>query len=697
MKKFIIALFVQCAIVFCIFNALAAESAVYTNNFDTADAGSGIFFKNDNCYETDFVSAVAGKAKEDKSLAFSRKTDSSSNGIYTLVYSPVNLKYIKYEFNFMPNSDSVTEAGFKTGSDKWISPVLYCTDQGTGGHYVLERNRWNKIVFVITLGSTTVDKTSKEVLCSADLFVNGERIFKGAEYTLFKDSLTSSTVPLRFFINGTPKGEGDTALANLTAYIDDVDVRRYDAYPSINAVPYIVTDENAEIKGGECVLYSDGVTANSLTLSAGAFVTVYSDESFKTVLSNDSALCGGNVIVAEDAYKQIKYYTVRLAEVNSPEIEILHERAYASANLKDAVMVLAGYLSDGALGSAQMTNVQGKAYLELNGEFSSAKVFLLKSLESLEPIAAKEKKLKPMVACWGDSLTEGDGSSDFRKGGTRSYPGVLKTLTGYDVRNMGTAGESAITIAARQGGLNILTEKEFTIPKDCETAAEIEFKAYNDDQSYAGTVVPKSQKDWNPCVINGVEGTLTTKVVKNEKNQSILEWAKFKRSEPGDEVTVPKGTKIFLPNNSYVLQNADINIIFTGTNGVWNASGTSGEAYADDLVILIKKMLAKTKNPDKYIIIGLTTRTKEDWKNTDAKLKEAFGEHLILPRERLATEEVLTDNGITPTGQDKKDIAVGRVPTSLRKASNDVHFNDTGYYEIAKLVYEKMQYLGYCG
>ena len=151
-----------------------------------------------------------------------------------------------------------------------------------------------------------------------------------------------------------------------------------------------------------------------------------------------------------------------------------------------------------------------------------------------------------------------------------------------------------------------------------------------------------------------------------------------------------------MPYNSYVLQNADINIIFTGTNGVWNASGTSGEAYADDLVILIKKMLTKTKNPDKYIIIGLTTRTKEDWKNTDEKLKEAFGEHLILPRERLATEEVLTDNGITPTEQDKKDIAVGRVPTSLRKASNDVHFNDTGYYEIAKLVYEKMQYLGYC-
>ena len=80
----------------------------------------------------------------------------------------------------------------------------------------------------------------------------------------------------------------------------------------------------------------------------------------------------------------------------------------------------------------------------------------------------------------------------------------------------------------------------------------------------------------------------------------------------------------------------------------------------------------------------MTTRARDDWKITDAKMREAFGEHIVFPRDRIATTEVLTDNGITPTEQDIADIAVGRVPTSLRLAVNDVHYTDVGYAEIAK-------------
>ncbi|UKI35411.1 MAG: hypothetical protein L6V93_14845 [Clostridiales bacterium] len=85
---------------------------------------------------------------------------------------------------------------------------------------------------------------------------------------------------------------------------------------------------------------------------------------------------------------------------------------------------------------------------------------------------------------------------------------MLKTLTGYDVRNMGSAGETAMSIAARQGAVNALLEKDVTIPSDC-TEVEIEFKGYNDDGTYAGTLTPRNKKDWNPCVINGVEGELS--------------------------------------------------------------------------------------------------------------------------------------------------------------------------------------------
>lgn len=388
-----------------------------------------------------------------------------------------------------------------------------------------------------------------------------------------------------------------------------------------------------------------------------------------------------------------EYPEIQIAE-NEPELDITFEKATASANLKNAVMVLAGYFSDGSLGDVETKRGDGKANLELIGKYAFAKVFLFDSLDNLKPIAMCSKTKMPTVACWGDSLTEGDGSSDFRKGGTKSYPGVLKALTGYDVQNMGSAGETAMSIAARQGAVNVLLENDVTIPQD-RTEIEIEFKGYNDDGTYAGTITPRNLKDWNPCVINGVEGTLSFKVDTTARPRVLL-WAKFKRNTPGEAVYAPKGTQIFVPHNILVNENADISVIFTGTNGVWNADDKSGEEYADDLVNLIKKMLAKTKNPDKYIVIGLTTRSADDWKITDAKMKEAFGNHLVLPRERLATTEVLTDNGITPTEQDTADIEAGKVPTSLRLAADNVHFNDVGYSEIAKLVYAKMIELGYC-
>ena len=160
---------------------------------------------------------------------------------------------------------------------------------------------------------------------------------------------------------------------------------------------------------------------------------------------------------------------------------------------------------------------------------------------------------------------------------------MLKTLTGYDVRNMGSAGETAMSIAARQGAVNALLEKAVTIPSDC-SEVEIEFKGYNDDGTYAGTLTPRNKKDWNPCVINGGEGELSFKVY-TTNNPRVLIWAKFKRKTPGEAVYAPKGTKIFMPNNIKINENADINVIFTCTNGVLNAEDKSGEDNADAHVI----------------------------------------------------------------------------------------------------------------
>ena len=95
----------------------------------------------------------------------------------------------------------------------------------------------------------------------------------------------------------------------------------------------------------------------------------------------------------------------------------------------------------------------------------------------------------PVIACWGDSLTYGQGSSAIS---SKSYPALLSDMTGgLTVHNMGIGGETSVTIAARQGALDIKLEEPVTIPADT-TAVEISIGAYNEDGSYAGQVVPRN-------------------------------------------------------------------------------------------------------------------------------------------------------------------------------------------------------------
>ena len=159
------AFLLQCLLLAGMTDAFAAESAVYRENFDNNEIGEGMALKNDNCYESSFNDGFAGKAPEDKAFGFARKTDSSDNNIYTRIYSPTTMKYIKYELNFLPGSEAFSNIRFKTGGDKPISPELYCNDVGDGQYYVLNRNAWNKIIYVITLDTTGVDKTKQDISC----------------------------------------------------------------------------------------------------------------------------------------------------------------------------------------------------------------------------------------------------------------------------------------------------------------------------------------------------------------------------------------------------------------------------------------------------------------------------------------------------------------------------------------------------
>lgn len=331
------------------------------------------------------------------------------------------------------------------------------------------------------------------------------------------------------------------------------------------------------------------------------------------------------------------------------------------------------------------------------------KVFVWDSTENVIPLCDHEEieiDAPLTVACWGDSLTYGkhelydNGDIIYTDGATKtgeittSYPDELALLTGYTVHNMGVGGETATTIAARQGALDIVTTETFIIPAGV-SAVQIDFKASN-----GGTVIPRGQRagGWNPCTIAGVEGTLSVTTKGNQPYE--IDKATFTRTTAGKSVVVPAGTKI-IPEAQKL--DADINIFFTGTNGGWTPNHektVDTDENCEALVELIRKQIAET-GKSKYIVIGLTFGYTASTDNINNYLKEAFGDNFLDLKSYLVSEQALADAGITPTEEDLRYIAGGHIPVSLL-FSDRTHFTSEGYELIAQQVYAKMIELGYC-
>ena len=296
------------------------------------------------------------------------------------------------------------------------------------------------------------------------------------------------------------------------------------------------------------------------------------------------------------------------------------------------------------------------------------------------------------IACWGDSLTAGDGAQ-----GT-PYPFVIGQLSGLKTYNLGIGGESALTIAARQGAYDIAFTEDFVIPESGSVVLPlVTFK----EGTYlstpdGGQVCPRATSaKWNPCYINGVEGTLSIEVDTTVVPR-VLKKATFTRKTKGEPVEVKKGD-LFKPSASYV--KADINVIYIGANGIWDEDNTNGKntkEQADKIINMIWKMIENTPDPEKYIVVGFTWSGKDSWSVVDAEMEKAFGDKFVNAKPYLSSEQALKDAGVTPTEADLADIKIGRVPESLRKSASDgTHLNGKGYTLLGEQIYERMVKLGY--
>lgn len=286
------------------------------------------------------------------------------------------------------------------------------------------------------------------------------------------------------------------------------------------------------------------------------------------------------------------------------------------------------------------------------------------------------------VNCWGDSLTLGVGV-----GGSysKAYPYILfNLLDGRKVINCGVGGENTITIASRQGSLPNIVQP-FTIPA-ATTKVKIDLSDIYGNNArillQGGSALdPETDKyimsaQINPCVINGIKGTVSY------ENSNYY----FSRSEKGNSVIVTHPVPLITHGMTDLRDN--INIIWIGTNGGF----TTSSELIETIDVMIKYMRPITK---KYIVIGLhhlVSTVTESFDTFEKNMTTHFGMHYINERKYIL-KYGLSDAGITPTPEDEAAISQGKIPPSL--LYDNVHFNAMGYAIIANLVAERGKELGY--
>ncbi len=313
----------------------------------------------------------------------------------------------------------------------------------------------------------------------------------------------------------------------------------------------------------------------------------------------------------------------------------------------------------------------------------------------------------PGIVCWGDNTTAA-------VSGSLNYPFVLQTYINtylcdiYDfsstvenaldfarldwskykmsipVVNMASGKESTYTIMGRAGVDPYITYWDVTIPADT-TPVRIDLTS-----TEGKNVAPLTGGDLgvNPVVIAGIEGQLSLNMEDYAYNGTL--HYTFTRLTPGEETFIPAGTVVKTASED--LYRNYIHVVLIGMYGEYSS--------ADELVQQVKTLLARqTQNPERFIVIGpyahnIYAASTSEMNAVDSAMVSAFGSRYISIR-RYLIGDGYTDAGISPTQEDAYYIAQEIVPPSFKAASHSEELNSLAHKLIGKLVYTRMDSLGY--
>ena len=313
---------------------------------------------------------------------------------------------------------------------------------------------------------------------------------------------------------------------------------------------------------------------------------------------------------------------------------------------------------------------------------------------------------RPIIWCWGDSLTEGVGAWTMQPDGHNAYMAYGYPVwvgQSFDCVNYGSRGEDCHAIMARQGADPIVLQADVAIPASKDTPVLVQqcTELFNNGsgqgfRSRSGALVKINREvesgGLNPCLIGGVEGILYREITSsNLSNEGTYNYY-FRRLQNGEAVTAAAGSTV----ETYAMRHCKggVAIIWMGANG--------GFTSAADFINKITQMVTYGEYSN-YLVIISREFSGTDLQTIKTELTDADGFcHVIdlmqqLPYRGYAMAGI-AHNSVDTTGWTTTDPVKLYAPLLCEYISGQqgeaqfgsLHYSAWGYKAIGKLVIEKL-------
>lgn len=270
------------------------------------------------------------------------------------------------------------------------------------------------------------------------------------------------------------------------------------------------------------------------------------------------------------------------------------------------------------------------------------------------------------LATFGDSMTS------LNQGGYAPYGSLVADYLGMAYFNPSVSGERTSDISLRQGGY----APRFTVPGGVIPTTTAEFLV-EIAETYTSGFNPAATTKGNIGTFTNVSFLgIPVNLYHVNNTWTMARVAAAPGSNP-QPVQVPPAGAYVRDIASAAWRNA-VQVYMGGYNG--------GDQLKD-----VAMMSAYLENPDQFVLLGIvrgfTGGNPAGYNAEVAKWAAAYPNQFFDMADYVRLYG-LSDEGMTPTAQDTADIAAGFVPTSLRRAVDDAHYNAIGQRVIARRLAE---------